>query len=174
MADFQGEVLILAGCSGAGKSSFVARRLEEHAKEFEGNPFRFASVVSADHFFTDQDGKYTFVPEKIGEAHKQCLRKFLSVIASDHNQLLIVDNTNTTMLEMAPYVSVAGAYDRRVKIVILSAEDGQIPMLAKRNLHGVPEKSIRRMNDNLKRFHPPPFWSTERGVDIIRLPIVEG
>lgn len=149
------KVIIMQGASGSGKSTYVSK--------IEGR----TNVCSADHFFM-VDGEYKFDPTKLGEAHASCMRDFLFALETavqyqnaaldcgddDYGiDAVIVDNTNTTQVEMAPYVAVAAAYGFPVEIVRCVAPAA---VCAKRNTHGVPvgacEAMIKRMQD------PAPFW----------------
>lgn len=95
-------IYILRGPSGCGKTTF--------AKTING-----AKICSADHFFTKDDGTYEFDPSKLGEAHAACLRKYVDAIllrVKGRQFPIIVDNTNLTDTELAPYVRIAQAYDQ--------------------------------------------------------------
>ena len=90
-------VTILVGVPGSGKS--------HHTASLTG-----AVVVSADHHFVELgNGTYAFDPSKLGTAHGQCLRRYTEALQRGESHV-VVDNTNTTLLEMSPYVSLALAY----------------------------------------------------------------
>lgn len=96
-----GQVIILQGISGAGKSTYAAKL--------------GGRIVSANDYFQARDG-YRFAPAKLGEAHAQCMRRFIEMVQGSE-PLVIVDNTNTTVAEIAPYYSVGQAYGYAVRIV---------------------------------------------------------
>lgn len=139
------KVIIMRGVSGAGKSTWIR------------NNYPLAtlrSVVSADHYFTDAHGIYRFDPNKLGEAHGACLRLYLEHIRKI-DPLIVVDNTNTTVAEIAPYYALAEAYGYEVEIVTLTVE----PALAyERNVHKVPLTTIDRQHYNLVNERLPPRW----------------
>lgn len=151
-------VLILSGISGSGKSTYVEKLRQEAEKT--GTK---VMVVSADHFF-EKGGEYKFDHTKLGEAHAACLRSFLSELDAGRimPKILIVDNTNTTDLEMAPYYAIAKAFSAEVELVTLLCNP---KVAAARNKHGVPlascEAMDRRIRNNMpdgKNRRVPPFW----------------
>jgi len=145
------KVIIMQGIPGSGKSSYV-KSLRPLA----------TVVCSADSFFESWNPEtgttYNFDPARLGEAHGACLRKFVnfvSAVAVD-GDTVVVDNTNTTTLEIAPYMALANAYGCEVQIVRVQCDP---EVAAARNVHGVPLHAVRRMADNIRNFSPPPFWS---------------
>jgi len=150
------QTIILVGASGAGKSSWV----KTHAAD--------AIVVSADRHFTGSDGVYRFDPKLLAEAHNTCLRQFLSACQSGVAPV-VVDNTNTTIAEVAPYLRVAQALGHDVRVMLVGAEStdewskDQRPIAAvyaERNAHGVPQSGIERQLDSIERLLRtwPPYW----------------
>lgn len=137
-------VIILRGISGAGKSTF--------ANELGGD------IVSADHWFM-RSGKYKFDPRELPDAHAACLREFIDICQSGdaRNNVVIVDNTNTTVMEVAPYVAVGQAYGHNVEIITIAAD---VTAAAARNIHNVPASAVqqmaRRLEDSARQF--PPWW----------------
>lgn len=119
-------VIILRGVSGAGKSTYISKREDVNT-----------TIVSADFFFIDLDTKeYKFDGSKLPQAHAACLRDFINACDSSGNeQKIYVDNTNTTVAELAPYVAIAAAYGHDCEIVTVRADT---VAAAERNLHGVP------------------------------------
>lgn len=146
-------ILILSGCSGAGKSSFVHRMSAVDS----------VTVVSADNYFL-RGGVYRFDPSMLGEAHATCMRGFIEAAKDaserDIDGTLIVDNTNTTIAEIAPYVAVGTAYGHDVTIVTFPVTDAELPAVAARNLHGVPPEAVRAMRDRAAATWAalPPWW----------------
>lgn len=139
------KVTILQGIPGSGKSSLIPKH---HAY----------STVSADHHFIGLDGVYRFNPAELGEAHGSCLRAFARRCATPDCAELVVDNTNTTPTEVAPYYALAQAYGHEVRIIYVpcAPEVG-----AARNLHGVPIEGCRAMHGRLTHFEGamPPWWN---------------
>ena len=137
-------VKIICGISGSGKSTYCKSNFPD------------AKVCSADHYFMD-DGEYKFDPRKLPEAHGSCLRKFVDLLQSDGE--VVVDNTNTTISEVAPYAQLALAYGHDLEIIILDVD----PEVAhKRNLHGVPEQGVKVQHSRLVKLAGdlPPWWPT--------------
>lgn len=148
------KVKILCGVSGSGKSTYIA------------NNFPKAVVCSADHFFLADNGEYVFDVKKLSEAHAYCLRKFVQHLqspglAGGQVGVLVVDNTNTSMQEVAPYAALANAYGFDTEIIILQAD----PVEAhKRNRHNVPLKSVMGQFDRLRGLEKslPPWWAVNK------------
>jgi predicted kinase len=144
-------VYILRGISGSGKTTF--------AKKINGKSY----IVSADDYFMTSNGVYKFDAMKLQSAHDNCFRNFVHVI-SDCQQSnfdnVIVDNTNLSIAEIAPYYACAQAFGHEVKIITLKCE----PSVAfKRNLHHVPLntifKQLDKMMNEMKFF--PRWWKHE-------------
>lgn len=139
-------------------------------------------VVSADDFFM-VDGEYKFDPSKLPEAHSKCLRGFVSFLqdngvgkvrkvtilrgipgsgkstfVNQHLSMmgdLVVDNTNTSVAEIAPYAALALAYGADLEIITLDVD----PSVAQ-NVHGVPLEGVQRMAARMAEETPrlPPWW----------------
>jgi hypothetical protein len=71
--------------------------------------------------------------------------------------MVIVDNTNTTIMEVSPYVAVGQAYGHDVEIITVEAD---VEIAAARNVHGVPANAVRqmarRLEESAQQF--PPWW----------------
>jgi hypothetical protein len=151
------KVKILRGISGSGKSTYV-KKLREDGVDVE--------VCSADHFFMEEDGSYVFDPSLLPRAHAACLRKFLNLVRSGHPScaglLLLVDNTNTTAAEIAPYYAVAEAYGFDVEIIEFVVSVGEA---AARNVHGVPVQGLERQAMNMCQ-PLPPWWRVVPGCNV--------
>jgi predicted kinase len=137
-------VIILRGPSGAGKSTWAKHH------------FPHASVVSADHYFMVGD-EYRFDPSKLPQAHAVCLRKFVDNMQFGED-ITVVDNTNTTVAEVAPYAALALAYGHTLKIVTF---DGDWRIAARRNVHGVPESTVEAQASRIMDAVFPPWWPHE-------------
>lgn len=134
---------ILIGPSGAGKSTFAASKLPQDTV-----------VCSADDHFMRHD-KYEFDPSQLTNAHGACLRKYLN--AAKLAQHLCVDNTNTTIAEVAPYIAVAQAYAYDIKAIFF---DTPWRECAERNTKGVDAGLVMRMRYQAESMirNWPPFW----------------
>jgi len=145
-------VIILRGCSGSGKST--------HA-EAEMHGQYNVSRVSADNAFIQYNGEYKFDVTKLGEAHASCLRGFVDKLTKTNSApedfTVVVDNTNTTGTEVAPYAALALAYGHELKIITIVVD----PVVAHaRNVHEVPLKTVKdqykRLQNSIGKF--PPWW----------------
>lgn len=150
-------VIIMSGISGAGKNTYIA------------NNYPDALVVSADNFF-EHHGKYIFDPSKLSKAHGICLKEFIRFCekrwADEDNDpvTIIVNNTNTTALEIAPYYAIASAYAAsRIDLVTLRVDPA---IAAARNSHGVPLKSCQAMDNRIKSRVLPSHWVFTNVVNI--------
>lgn len=146
-------VIILSGVPGSGKST-LAKSIVVNAP---------AVICSADNYFM-VDGEYRFDPTKLGEAHAACLHRFTRSLITARDQTwakddnIIVDNTNTTALEMAPYVALAAAFGAECEIVTAVCD----PEVAHaRNTHGVPLAGVKRMAQAIRDRKLPPFWNVK-------------
>lgn len=146
--DHDYDVLLLQGLPGSGKSSF-AKQINQK--------YPYAVVVSADDEHINAEGKYEFKVENLKSAHDMCFLKYLEAF-QDCASLILVDNTNTSYEELLPYVRVAQAYGYNFKVVYFPCS---VVDSYKRNVHGVPVESIKRMDQRLKQFHqdPPKDWT---------------
>jgi len=148
------KVYILQGVPGSGKSTWIG----EHIPSLRHAVFGKPQIVSADFYFM-QRGVYRFDPSKLGAAHEACMDDFLSGVTAPAEERadIVVDNTNITALEMAPYYLAGRAKGFEVVIVRF---DVDVHVAAARNVHGVPLAAIERMAAAMA--DPPPFWTVTR------------
>lgn len=143
-------VIVMRGISGAGKSTYV-KKLQEWAVE--------TFTVSADVFFI-KNGHYTFDPKQLPQAHAQCLRTFIGLCMGYPDSIIVVDNTNTTVAEISPYMAVAAAYGHDAKIVTIECD---LEVAAARNVHGVGLSGVtaqhKRLTENNTNLLP--WWKHE-------------
>lgn len=162
---FEADVLILRGISGSGKSTFAAS-IEEQVS---------AVVFSTDSCFM-KNGKYEFKPELLSFAHSRCLNLFteavrdmsmlltqMSKLDKDRRPKLIVDNTNCSIAEIAPYYAISEAYGLKPVIVEMvpraSYENPDVVInFAKRNIHSVPVNTVARQARTLVESRLPIWW----------------
>jgi predicted kinase len=138
-------VILLSGIPGSGKSSTAKFFAEEGGK---------VRIVSADDYFM-KSGEYRFDPHGLGDAHGECLRGFLGALQGEEYDMVIVDNTNTTTLELAPYVAMSNAFGVIPELYTLDVD----PETAhKRNTHGVPLVAVQRMASAIKSREIPFYW----------------
>lgn len=142
------KVVILRGMPGSGKSTWAKNNLPG------------AFVCSADHYF-EKDGEYKFNPSQLGNAHGECMRIFICVL-SEGRPLVVVDNTNVTKIEIAPYLSVAQAFGYDVEIICIDPKLS-LKELSERNVHGVPYQSLKNMERRWE-WDFPPHWPREQYI----------
>lgn len=145
------KVVILCGISGSGKSTYIKNHLSD------------ADVCSADHFFM-VDGEYKFDVKKLGQAHGECLKHFVYLVSQKphgNRVPVVVDNTNTSMMEVAPYAQLALAYGHELEIIILEAP---LELAHARNTHGVPIQGVQGQHDRLVKLADqlPPWWKVTK------------
>lgn len=129
-------VIILRGLPGSGKSTLTR----------EISRIRCGDCL----IFNARLQLYDTHPAKAGWAHSECFKMFvLSAVAG--NPVLIVDNTNTTAIQIAPYANVAEAFGYEVHIVEIGCS---IVDSITWNIHRVPEDVICRMAMNVSRGVP--------------------
>jgi predicted kinase len=117
-------LIIVRGIPGCGKSTF-AKLLG-------------VAICTTDDFFTDKDGKYTWVGAKVGFAHLWCQSKCKKYM-SEGISPVIVANTATTKKELKPYYDLAIGYGYKVFSVIVENRHGG------KNIHNVPEENVKAM-----------------------------
>ncbi len=138
-------IYILRGLPGAGKTRFTKTMPD-------------VDIFSADDYHTF-GGIYKFDPKRAGYAHNECFKAYLArAIQGKVGRDIIVDNTNTTLMELSPYVRVAEATARDYKIMYFLCD---VPTSIERNIHGVPANTILTMSKNLLTEIVPPFWNQE-------------
>ena len=135
-------ITIMRGLPGSGKSTYIHK--------FLGN----AEVFSADNFHM-VNGVHRYNPNNISLAHNECLYQYISATFVEKKNNFVVDNTNTTLVELAPYVRIAEALNIAYEIVYLPCD----PAVAmKRNTHSVPANTILKMYANLTTEIVPTYW----------------
>lgn len=156
------QVIVMQSVSGGGKSTWIRENFPE-AGRIKSFSLEEGVVVSADHFFEKADGSYDFHPSQLPFAHGKCFRDFITIISAvcgDAEGTVIVDNTNTSIAELAPYCAAALAYGHELKIVTLLCD----PNVAHaRNTHGVPLGAVMGQSDRLieSQKQLPPWWAHE-------------
>jgi tRNA uridine 5-carbamoylmethylation protein Kti12 len=146
--------LIMRGAPGSGKSTVVAA-----VKDAMAARSKQVAVASADaHRMVE--GRYVFDPKKNDDAHAGCLRDFIhSATVGDRyghdNDVIICDNTNVNVAEIAPYWAVARAYGWQPLIVYVETDP---EVAAKRNIHGVPDAHVHRMAGRIREFKLPGMY----------------
>eukprot|EP00731_Ephydatia_muelleri_P018499 Em0011g539a len=129
----RGSLIIMRGLPGSGKST-LAKILAGHA----------GKVFSTDEQFM-VEGRYCFDPARLGYCHEQnrvCAQKALEEGVSP----VVIDNTNTTVEEMVPYVKMAMQYDYDVQLKEPDTDwKFDVEQLARKNSHAVSSEKLSRM-----------------------------
>lgn len=137
-------VYILRGLPGSGKST-LAHCIKRQVKELDTSCGEKAKVfiASADNYWIQEDGSYKFDANLVPQNHHWCLRNFITACTLK-DTAIILDNTNTSVVEFSHYVKIAQAYNYKVVIVnIVCSTQTSI----NRNTHDVPEKTIKNMKE---------------------------
>jgi len=162
---------MVSGVSGSGKSTHVLNVIMDYmkglgmtAEQMMSSPMPTATVslCSADSFFEvpNEGGPptYNFDASKLSEAHGKCFRDFITALTSNV-ELVVVDNTNTTVAEVAPYFLGAQAYGYDIDLITVMCEtDADIKLCAARNTHNVPEGGIFAQHRRLCARELMPWW----------------
>jgi len=132
----QGELILLRGLPGAGKST-LAKVILQFRETDE------PEVLSADDFFVNENGVYEFDVQKIKEAHQYCQFR-CSERMRQQKAKIVVANTFTQEWEMDDYFKMAERYNYRVHTVIVENRHGN------ENVHGVPEDKLQQMKNRFQ------------------------
>lgn len=138
------KLVVLRGLPGSGKSTY------------QRSHFPDAVVASADQYFM-VDGEYRFKPALLGEAHGACCRTVIGALQAGA-ELIVVDNTALSSVEIAPYILLAQAHGYSAEIITLRCDPATA---AARNVHGVPAEIIlNRMVPAMAAAEAslPPWW----------------
>lgn len=124
------KITILSAPSGAGKST-LAKKIQKETN---------AVICSTDDFFMES-GVYKFDKTKLYANHLKNQSKVKELMKNGYGHI-IVDNTNLVHKERKVYLELAKEYSYEVEIVYL---DFDVEECIKRNVHNVPEETIRMM-----------------------------
>jgi len=144
-------VYILRGVSGAGKSHMALRRCEMAAS-------KACTIISADTYMVDEEGVYLFSAAKLQECHRRCLAHFIELLQRKEHDVIYVDNTNTRLVEVAPYYRVAEALQAEVRVITVLCD----PVTAWERSEHVTELALIIDQHNRLMSEPTfPFWKRE-------------
>lgn len=158
-------VLLMSGIPGSGKSFEVERRMcgsvnrpmlgATHCLNARPNNI----LLSADHYFARRGNQALL--DKLSDAHGECLREYLHAIQTNDMQpdQIVVDNTNCSNPELAPYIAIAQAYCLKVEVITMVVNVLDISKACARNLHNVPFNTVSRMWHSLNSSVAPPYWN---------------
>lgn len=161
-------ILIARGIPGSGKTTGLTDRAGLTGSPFDdrGAP-RWPNYFSTDLYWGPA---YAFDRDQLSAAHAWTLRQFLvRLLELDglygapglaDRELLLVDNTNITAAEIAPYAQAGLAFGHAVRVVTFLC-DPRVAM--RRGRHAVSSGQILRMHANLllEAAKLPSWWRHE-------------
>jgi predicted kinase len=136
---------IMRGIPGSGKST-QAKKLVGAGKIFSTDDL-IEATGDYNGFFASMSVKGDFTP--LRQMHEQNLNNVKAAFAEGVSPI-IVDNTNLSAREAAPYVKAATENNYDVKIIDVGLGGADAETLTKRNKHNVPLEGIKRMIDKYK------------------------
>lgn len=153
-------LVVMRGVPGSGKS-YAARKLAD--ADWDNS-----IICSTDSYFVNYGhGTYKFDPSKLGKFHSNNLRDAIQCMASGFLNV-IIDNTNITRKDFAPYVEAAAQYgyevvykepdspwwlDTKKYLPLTTYPENNLVELSlllaevfeRKTTHGVPVEAIARM-----------------------------
>jgi len=121
-------------------------------------------IVSSDHYMVNDDGIYEFDWRKLGKNHLTCRKTFLHAMCFRQElEAVIVDNTNTRLIEIAYYQGLGSIFGP----VEIHEIIGNLDTLICKNIHGVPDSTVVDMFNRIKDEPIPRFWDVKE-VKVIR------
>jgi hypothetical protein len=102
-----------------------------------------AALVSADDFFTGEDGVYRFNPSMLPQAHAACQGEARRLLAGERD--VVVHNTFTQGWELTPYIRIAEEVGAAIEVIDIFDGGCNDEELFSRNVHEVPLAGIAAM-----------------------------
>jgi hypothetical protein len=137
------KALIMRGPAGCGKSHYVRR----YAERLSLTP----TILSADFFLDRTAGPVDNVMR--GRAHQTCFRNWIEALIR-REPVVICDNTNIRMWELAPYYKSAESFGYDPLIVWFLCDPRR---QFREGLHGVPRQKMYQMACSIEPV--PDFWN---------------
>ena len=138
---------IMRGGPGSGKSWFVRNLVPLSISPIP------PTVCSADDFFINDEGEYSFDPKWLGRAHGACLKKCVEAIMRRED--VIIDNTNSKQEEMLPYLALCQAFDYSCAVVRVLCD----PEVAwGRQKHGLPRDKFDDIHTTVRQQQVPKLY----------------
>jgi predicted kinase len=139
-----GKMYIMRGVPGSGKSYLA----QQTANMFDPS---HVVVLSTDSIWETQPARhYLWIAEFIGAAHRITQAKARESCAREI-PYVIIDNTNTTLKEMQPYIDIAKDFEYDVVFLEPQTEWAKnADECFRRNQHSVPREVIQKMLDRFE------------------------
>jgi predicted kinase len=135
------KLCIIRGLPGSGKSCLAKVIKQEASITYDTQPV----ICSTDNFWDKETGTYNYRPHLLDIAHGWC-RGIVCDEMLHQRELIILDNTNTTFKEIAPYLELAAAFGYDVDIFEPTNPWSKDPNeCVKRCTHNVPLTIIQKM-----------------------------
>lgn len=133
----QRALIVMRGLPGSGKSTHAARIAEQAARDD-----MTCAIHSTDNYWPLHGG---FDASRLPEAHAWNITN--AQASMDRGvDVVVIDNTNIIRQHFAPYAQHAALRNYVVREVVIGEFDEQaIELYVVRNVHAVPEHTIRRM-----------------------------
>lgn len=138
--------IIMRGIQGSGKSHWIEANFPAH-------DYPDREICSADLYHYNDAGVYDYNPNMADTYHLYCYKKFLRCGQSGI-QPLIVDNTNLTISQIAPYYQLARAMGYTPWIVQMVCDPGKA---ARRNQHGLTLDQVLEAHNRIESL--PPWYN---------------
>ena len=124
----------MRGLPGSGKSTLANEIAAKSEKSI---------ILSTDDIVSGRNGEYLFDVSLLGPSHTLNFRKFEIALGRDFDTI-IVDNTNTTFVEMKRYIEVS--LEHEIQFLEPKTSWSKDPAeCAKRTTHGVPLDIVKKM-----------------------------
>lgn len=122
------QIFLMRGLPGSGKSYWVIQNSHD------------AYIICAD-FLRYIDGVYTYNPKTDHLIHDKVFFDYTDLVIKG-TERIFVDNTNTTLNQIAPFYRVGEIYNYQIKIIQMITP---LHICIQRNTHKVPHKTMLKM-----------------------------
>jgi predicted kinase len=123
-------LVLVRGLPGSGKSTYAKSYFIGHIH------------LEADMYFTQPDGSYDWVAERLGKAHSWCFETTKIMLNNGYD--VVVSNTFTTLKELNPYIELANQSDIQYAVFRMTSEYSSI--------HNVPQVVIEKMRNRFEDY----------------------